>query len=151
MFSSAKMWVAGLSLATLVIAAPVRAEDAPAKEGDKPAKHEGGAARQAPGERLQKELDSLNLTDDQKKKIDPIVEKLKADLKAIREDNTTQGKEKMPKVRDAVSAAKNDIEAVLTPEQKEKFEKDMTEQRGNRKNGDGPKGAKKGGGDKPAN
>ena len=147
MFRSAKLIVAGLSLTTLVFAGPVRAADAPAG-GDKPAKKEGGP-RQNPGERLQKELDSLNLTDDQKKKIDPIVEKLKTDLQAIRDDNSIQGKDKMAKVREKVTAARTDIESNLTPEQKDKFEKDMAEQRGGGKKGGGD-GAKKGG-DKPAN
>jgi len=145
------MLVAGLSLATLVFAAPVRAEDAPAKGGDKPAKKEGGQ-RQGPAERLQKNLDSLNLTDDQKKKIDPIVTKLKEDMKTLMSDQTIEQKDKRAKAADILKSANTEIEAVLTPEQKEQYEKNMQAEHAKRGGGE-KKGGDKGdkGANKPAN
>jgi len=146
MFRSAKMLVAGLSLATLVFAAPVRAEDKPAG-GEKPAKKEGGPRAGGPADRLQKQLDALNLTDDQKAKVNPIIEKLKTDAKAVM-DGPGEKKEKGQKVMELAKAAMTDIEAVLTPEQKAQLEKVKEDARA--KHGAGEKGAKKGG-DKPAN
>jgi Spy/CpxP family protein refolding chaperone len=148
MFRSAKMLVAGLSLATLVFAAPVRAEDKPAG-GEKPAKKEGAQRMGGPADRLQKQLDALNLTDDQKAKVNPIIEKLKTDAKAVM-DGPGERKDKAPKLQELAKQAMTDIEAVLTPEQKAQLEKAKEEAKAKR-GAAGDKGGAKKGGDKPAN
>ena len=115
-----------------------------AAPGDKPAgKHQG--QRMSPADHLQKELDQLNLTDDQKKQVDPIMTKLKDDLNTIMSDKTATKEDKRSKAGDLLKAANKDIEAILTPEQKAQLEKDRAAHRG--KDGKG----KKAGGDKPAN
>ncbi len=160
MFRSAKMLVAGLSLATLVFAAPVRAEGDAPKGGDKPAKKEGGPRQGAPGERIMKMLETLNLTDDQKKQIEPIVEKMKTDMKALMDDKAIAQDDKRAKGMEIMKGAMQQVEALLTPEQKETLKKQREAHKGPGGPGGDRKGGKKGGdkggdkgpdaGDKPA-
>ena len=149
MLRSAKMLFAGLSLATLVFAAPVRAEDAP-KAPEKPAKRDG-ANRPAPGKVLDDALASVNLNDDQKKMIDPIVAKLHDDIKAILADQTVKGPDRRTKVQDVMKTAKTDIESNLTADQKTAFDKYLDEHKPADRGGKKGDGAKKGGDNKPAN
>jgi Spy/CpxP family protein refolding chaperone len=144
MFRNAKLLVAGLSLTTMVFAAPsmVRADDAPAQ---KPAKRDG--ARGDRTKMMEDQLAQLNLTADQKAKIDPIITKLRDDVKKIMDDTTIEQKDKREKVGEAMKTAMTDIKAVLTPDQQAQLEKMQKERRGAR----GDRGAKKKGGDKPAN
>ncbi len=123
MFRSTKLFVAGLSLATLVLAAPsfVRADDAPPAPSEKPAQKP--AARGDRAKMLQDQLDKLNLTDDQKKQIDPIITTLKDSMKTLMEDKTATKEDKMAKGKEAMATAMKDINAVLTPEQQAEFKK----------------------------
>jgi Spy/CpxP family protein refolding chaperone len=116
-----------LTLPTLSIAAD-----------EKPA---GQRQRMSPEERLKKMTEQLGLSQDQQDKIKAIFEKNAPALKEIfskgRENLTEEDKTKM---RDLLKAQAEDISAVLTPEQKEKWKVEMEKRRGG-----GP------GGDKPAN
>ena len=63
----------------------------------------------------------LNLTDDQKAKLKPILEDQSKQMKATREDTTLtqdQKREKMKQVHESTHSQINDI---LTPEQQKKF------------------------------
>jgi len=158
MFGKMKFIVAGLSLASIVMVAPqVRADEAPPEK--KPAKKDGGPREGGPkGDRtkmLQDELAKLNLTEDQKKKIDPIIEKLKDDMHKIMADESIKGEDKRTKGMETMKAAMADINAVLTPEQQAQMKKDQDARKAKRdaeggpRKGPGDKGPKKGGdGDK---
>jgi len=114
MFGKMKFIVAGLSLASIVMIAPqVRADDAPPEK--KPAKKDGGGPKGDRSKMLTDELAKLNLTDDQKKKIDPIVEKLKDDMHKLMTDDSVQGDDKKKKGMEIMKAAMDEINAVLTP------------------------------------
>lgn len=153
MFPSLK-FLAGVSLAALVLAAPVRAEtptegkEAPKPErGDRPRGERGGA-----GGQLQALLAQLNLTEDQQKSAEAIMVETKAEVQKIRDDKSLTREQKGPKLREIMQASLAKVTELLTPEQKEKLTQLQTEARakrdgeGNGKRGprDGENGAKNG-------
>ncbi|CAN5578888.1 hypothetical protein BH10PLA1_BH10PLA1_07520 [soil metagenome] len=143
MFGKTKLFVAGLSLATLVIAAPsARADDAPPAP-EKPAKKDGGAKRD-PSKMVDDTLAKLKLTDDQKTKVEPIVAKLNDDMHKLMSDESVKQEDKRAKGREIMMAAWKDIEGVLTPEQQAELKKIRDERKAGRDGAPGP-GGKKGG------
>jgi len=95
----------------------VRAEDAPAKP-----KHEGGkGGEHGGGDRAAMLKEKLNLTDAQVADIKKILADEQAELKALKEKAGDQ-KEKGPEMKKIREGTKAKIDAVLTPEQRAKFE-----------------------------
>lgn len=154
MFGKAKLLMAGLSLATLVIAAPsVHADEAPPAPEKKPAKHDGppGGPKGDRAKMIEDELAKLNITADQKAKIDPIIEKFRDDVKKLASDESIKPEDKRPKMGELFKGLLTDINAVLTPDQQAALKKDMDARKaardaGGKKGGD--KGPKHEGGDK---
>jgi Spy/CpxP family protein refolding chaperone len=100
----------GLALASLVY---LQAKE-PGEHGPK---HEHGPGPHAhmmgnPLEHLSKDL---NLTDDQKTKVQPIIDQVKPQMKAIHE-------EAMQKMHALLESAGNQIRPLLTPEQQVRFD-----------------------------
>ncbi|MEI6605333.1 MAG: hypothetical protein WCP35_08485 [Verrucomicrobiota bacterium] len=116
------------------------AQDKPA--GDTPA-HAPGAGRGArfsPEERLKQMTQALGLTQEQQDKIKAITEKNAPAFKALREkgfQNLTE--EDKTKMRDMMKKQGEEIEAVLTPEQKEKQKAEMEKRRAQGRPGAQPK------------
>lgn len=102
----------------------VRAEDAPAKP-----KHEGAKG----GDRLATLKEKLALTDAQVAQIKPILEDEQTQMKALKE-KAGEKKDKMDEMKKIRDGSKAKIEAILTPEQRTKFD-EMAK--------DGPHGGKK--------
>jgi len=125
-------------------------------EGNKPpvGEHAGEPGKHMRGgggglDMLSKEL---NLTDDQKAKLKPILEDQRAQMKALHEDTTASREQKMAKMKELREERTAKIEAILTPEQKTKFEEmqsKMRERRGAAGLG-GPGGEKSDKGEKSA-
>ncbi|MBI3875986.1 MAG: hypothetical protein HY300_08515 [Verrucomicrobia bacterium] len=88
---------------------------------DEPKAPERGKA--APGDRLKELAEQLNLTDEQKEKLKPIVQEEVEKLKALREDATLSRQDKVAKFREIQEGAQAKIKAILTPEQQEKMDK----------------------------
>ncbi|MDR3406804.1 MAG: hypothetical protein P4L99_30245 [Chthoniobacter sp.] len=89
-----------------------------------------GRARLSPEERLKKMTEELNLTQDQQDKIKAIMEKDAAqfkDLMAKGRENLTE--EDKTKFRELIKTQMEEIAAVLTPEQKEKYKAAMEKRR----------------------
>ena len=81
-------------------------------------------------------LDALNLTEDQKAKLKTLHEQQKKEMEALKKDkeaNKEQRKEIHKKYRDQ-------MESILTPEQKQQFEKMKADKKEGRKNGEFKKG-----------
>lgn len=100
----------GLALASLVYLQ--------AKEpGDHGPKHDGpgGPHEHMMGNPLEHLSKDLNLTDDQKMKVQPIIDQVKPQIKAIHE-------EAMKKMQALFESAGNQIRPLLTPEQQVKFD-----------------------------
>jgi Spy/CpxP family protein refolding chaperone len=149
-----KKRLASLSLAVAgLCAAPslLRADDAvpPKPPGGDTAPASGGAARPggaggaggrfSPEERLKKMTEELNLTPEQQDKIKAIMEKNAPqfkDLMAKGRENITE--EDKTKFRDLIKSQAEEIAAVLTPEQKEKYKAAMEKRRGAGGAGAGP-------------
>ena len=82
----------------------------------------------------------MNLTADQQAKVKKITDESKVKFKAIQDDKSLPDDKKRAKFMEAMKANRAKIEAVLTPEQKKKFEAKMAEMRKNRMNNGGPGG-----------
>jgi periplasmic protein CpxP/Spy len=126
-----------LSIPTFSIAEDKPAGDKPA--GDKPAgerRGPGGGRQWGAEERLKMMTERLGLTEDQQAKIKEIYAKNEEAFKAAREkgrENLTD--EDRKKLGEAMRAQAEEVNAVLTPEQKEKM-KEM----GQRRRGEGRPG-----------
>ena len=74
----------------------------------------------------------LNLTDDQKEKLKPILQDEDKQLTALESDSTLSAEQKRRKSREIRMSSKSQMDAILTPEQKEKIP-------GRRARGEGPR------------
>jgi Spy/CpxP family protein refolding chaperone len=111
---------------------PPGGDKAPASGGAaaQPGGPGGGAGRLSPEERLKKMTEELGLTQDQQDKIKAIIEKNAPqfkDLMAKGRENLTD--EDKTKFRDLIKSQAEEIAAVLTPEQKEKYKAAMEKRR----------------------
>ena len=106
------------------------AQDKPA--GDAPARTAGAGrgARMTPEARLKQMTETLGLTQEQQDKIKAIFEKNAPAMKELRDkgfSNLTE--EDKTKMRDLMKKQGEEIDAVLTPEQKEKQKAEMEKRR----------------------
>ena len=101
----------------------------PAQQGGTEGHAHKGMRGQDHGERMdpQAMLDhmskELNLTEDQKTKIQPIMEDTQKQMEAVRSDTSLSQQDRMAKAREIHENAKKQVEPILTAEQREKFEK----------------------------
>jgi Spy/CpxP family protein refolding chaperone len=72
-------------------------------------------------ERLKRMSETLNLTDEQKGKIRPILQSEADQLKALREDKSLAPEQRRAKRREISQATNKQIREVLTPEQRAKW------------------------------
>ena len=93
-----------------------------------------------------KMMQALNLTDAQKAKLKPIMEKQRDQMKAMREDTTTDRKAKMKKMKAMRAEMEKQVKAILTPEQQKKLADMKAKMKAEReaKGGDGAKAGKGG-------
>jgi Spy/CpxP family protein refolding chaperone len=117
------------ALSALMAAPLLRADDTPPTP---PPAHKEGR-----GDRLKELAERLNLTDDQKAKIKPILQDEMKALKALREDDTLDKDAKREKMMEIRKAHAAQILAILTPEQQAKF-KAMQERRKGPDGGEAP-------------
>jgi periplasmic protein CpxP/Spy len=70
---------------------------------------------------LQMLSEKLNLTDDQKAKVKPILQDQMQQMKAVHEDSSLSQEQKQAKMKSIHESSHDQINAVLTPEQQAKF------------------------------
>ncbi len=106
----------------------------PNAPAQKQKKVEGGrrARRMAPiGERVKQRMaelsEQLNLTDEQKKAIEPVIANEIKEIRALRADSTLSREEKIEKMKAIRQTAKVEINKVLTPEQQGKWTEEKEE------------------------
>jgi periplasmic protein CpxP/Spy len=111
--------IAGALIALGAMAFTSTASLAQAPAPQPPAK----AAKAGKGEhgKLAKVLKQLNLTDQQKADLKPILMDQRTQAKAIREDSKLTPEQKKEKMKDLMKATHEKIAAILTPEQKAKL------------------------------
>lgn len=71
---------------------------------------------------IQRLAEQLKLTDEQKAKIEPILKKQQEQVQALRGDQSVPQEQRMGKMRSIMEDTRKQIAAVLTDEQKKKFE-----------------------------
>ena len=108
------------SVLTLTVSAPVLVVSArPAlAQAAKPAKGKGKAGGGM--KRLETALEKLNLTPEQKPKVEAVVKEAKAEAKKI-SDGTGTPQEKRPQMREVQKKLRDKLTAILTPEQQKQF------------------------------
>ena len=81
----------------------------------------------------------LNLTDEQKEKLKPILADESRQMKAVRDDTSLTADQKHDKMKQIKASTRPQIEAILTPEQRQKFAQIREEgkERGAEKKGTG--------------
>ena len=122
----------GIAAAALFSIQPnILAEDKPA--GEKPKRPEGGrpGGRFSPEERLKHMTETLGLSQEQQDKLKAIFAKGADEMKALRE----KGRDKLTdedkaKMKEHFTKQMEEINAVLTPEQKEKQKAEFEKRRG---------------------
>jgi periplasmic protein CpxP/Spy len=114
-----------LLAAGLTFAQTSQQSQAPTPENPKAVTH-----RAAPtvDQQLQRLSDKLNLTDDQKTKLKPILQDQMDQMKAVRDDTSLTPEQKRAKMKSTHASVNDQINAVLTPEQQVKY-KQMQQER----------------------
>ncbi len=82
-----------------------------------------------PAGRLQRLSTALNLTEEQKAKVKPILEDESVKIKAVAEDKALSKQQKRAKVREIHAATFEQIKPLLTPEQVKKHEEMMKQRK----------------------
>jgi periplasmic protein CpxP/Spy len=129
-----------LAIAMLFVGYSVAAPKA-AMAQDQSAQGQGGYHQGQRGNHLDMLSKQLNLSDDQKAKIKPILDDQQKQMQALRDDSSLsqdQRHEKMKQIHEASDAKINDI---LTPDQQKKFA-DLKAQRMGRQGGNKPDDSK---------
>jgi len=145
MKSTKTMLIAALATGALLACGSLRAADTNTPPAGGPPAGERGPGMRGGRPDLAKALD---LTDEQKPKVEAIQKGAAEKRKALREDTTLSQEDKRAKAKAIQEDTATQMKAVLTPEQFAKWEKMSQGMRGNRPPGaGGPGGA---GGDRPA-
>jgi periplasmic protein CpxP/Spy len=98
-------------------------QGAPQAEGGGMGGHHGH--KMDPDQRLAKMTKRYKLTADQQSQIKPILQDEQQQMQALRSDTSTSSEDKHAKMQSMHEASTQKIEAVLTDEQKQKFEADQ--------------------------
>jgi Spy/CpxP family protein refolding chaperone len=111
---------------------------APSNPSASPAVGPGGHGGHHHGERLEHLSEALGLTDAQKEQIKPILKSEFEQMKALKDDTTTDKEQKKEKFRSIRKASDEQIKAILTPEQVEKWKEMRKEHREEKHSGAAP-------------
>ncbi len=105
-------------LVFLASSVTTRAQDAETQESKAQAQTEAGPHHGQQLERLSKEL---NLTDEQKEKVKPILDEQTKQMRATQDDTSLSQEQKHDKVKQIHQTTHSQINEILTPEQQKKF------------------------------
>lgn len=132
---SMKLKLPLIALAAL-LAIPATRADQTTPATPPPAGEHGPEHKGHRGDRLKMLAEKLDLSDDQKAKIKPIIEDEVKSAKAVHEDASLDRKAKWAKIEEIRKAHREQIKALLTPDQVKKLE-ELKEERGPRPGGPG--------------
>jgi Spy/CpxP family protein refolding chaperone len=113
-----------LSLAVLAAALPALAQygQEPGPGGPPKGHREGGPGHVSPKEKAAHLAKKLNLTDEQKSKVEAIFQDEHDQLVKLRENSSLSREERHAKIEEIWKSASNRIKEVLTKEQQRKYE-----------------------------
>ena len=117
-----------LTILMLLAAGLTFAQPSQESQTPTPDKHPGMHHEESADQHLQMLSEKLNLTDDQKAKLRPILQDQMLQMKAVREDSSLSEEQKRAKMKSIHESSHDQINAVLTPEQQAKFEQMRKEQ-----------------------
>jgi Spy/CpxP family protein refolding chaperone len=100
-------------------------QGAPQAEGGGMGGHRGGGRMMDPDQRLAHMTKRYKLTADQQSQIKPILQDEQQQMQAMRSDTSTSRDDKRAKMQSMHQASQQKIEAVLTDEQRQKFDADQ--------------------------
>jgi periplasmic protein CpxP/Spy len=107
-----------------------------ASPGKSPTDSAGNMHRDRVDERLKWLSQHLNLTEDQKKQLRPILASEFKQMRAVGEDASLTQEQKREKIKQIHEASRPQVQAILTPEQQQKFaqmQEEAKERRGEKK------------------
>ena len=123
-----------LTILVLSVAGLTFAQTSQPSQAPTPDKHAGMHQNgESADQHLQMLSEKLNLTDDQKAKVKPILQDQMQQMKAVREDSSLSEEQKRAKMKSIHESLHNQINAVLTPEQQAKFKQMVQEHMDNHK------------------
>ena len=138
MFRPLPMSMAAVALCcATMIGTPARAlgQDTP------PPARQGRGMGMDPKAQLDMMSTQLNLTDEQKPKVQAILEDRQKQMTALRADTTIAPEDRRPKMMAIMQGSNDKIKALLTDDQKTKFDAMMAQMRGGRGGQGGGQGA----------
>jgi periplasmic protein CpxP/Spy len=121
--------ILALSAAGLTFARTSQESQAPVPNKHVGMHHNGESVDQ----HLQMLSEKLNLTDDQKAKLKPILQDQMQQMKTVHEDSSLSPEQKRTKMKSIHESFHDQINAVLTPEQQTKFKQMQQEHMGKHK------------------
>ena len=111
-----------LTILVLLVAGLTFAQTSQQSQAPTPDKHTGIHHNgESADQHLQMLSEKLNLTDDQKAKLKPILQDQMQQMKTVHEDSSLSEEQKQAKMKSIHESLHNQINAVLTPEQQAKF------------------------------
>jgi periplasmic protein CpxP/Spy len=93
-----------------------------AQSGSPENSHRGRRQQMSPDQQLERLSKALNLTDDQKQQIRPILQDRQDKMQGVRSDTSLSREDRMNKMRSTFEETNSKIRAVLNDEQKPKFD-----------------------------
>ena len=123
-------WVAGLGM-TLLAASAVSAQQASTRPTSRPGAFGGPGGGERGGmllERARSAMEGLNLTDDQKSKVEEIFKKARTDFEAMRPDLQTMDPQvRYQKIGEFVKGVREELSQVLTADQRAEMDKKLAQ------------------------
>jgi len=110
-----------LTILVLLAAGLTFAQTSQESQAPTPDKHAGMHHGESADQHLQMLSEKLNLTDDQKTKLKPVLQDQMQQMTAVREDSSLSHEQKRAKMKSIHESFHDQINAVLTPEQQVKF------------------------------
>jgi Spy/CpxP family protein refolding chaperone len=120
-----------LGLTALALAPLARADEPPATPAAPSAPAAGDHPHAGRGDRLKMLAEKLQLTDEQKTQIKPIMQKAEQDATALRDDDSLSKEDKRDKMMAIRKTSHDQIRALLTPDQQATYDA-MPPERGHR-------------------
>jgi len=118
-----------LTILVLLAAGLTFAQTSQESQAPTPNKHAGMHHNgESADQHLQMLSEKLNLTDDQKAKLKPILQDQMQQMKAVREDSSLSQEQQRAKMKSIHESLHEQINAVLTPQQQAKFKQMRQEQ-----------------------
>ncbi len=117
-----------LTILLLLAAGLTFAQPSQESQTPTPDKHAGMHQGESADQHLQMLSEKLNLSDDQKAKLKPILQDQMQQMKAVREDSSLSQEQQRAKMKSIHESLHDQINAVLTPEQQAKFKQMRQEQ-----------------------